>query len=43
MNCPRHPDIKLKKIRLDVYGCKAYKKAWLIHRLSEDYTVPNKR
>jgi len=40
MNCPKHPDVKLMKVRLDVYGCRECGKVWLIHRLPEDYVVP---
>ena len=31
MNCPKHPDTEMEKIRLDVYGCPSCGYQWLIH------------
>ena len=33
MYCPNHPEVKLRKARLDVYWCDKCKKAWLIHKM----------
>lgn len=31
MNCPKHPEIELKKLRLDSYGCPSCGFVWFIH------------
>jgi len=41
MYCPKHPEQKLTKLRLDVYGCPLCEKEWLIHRLSEPFHQSN--
>lgn len=35
--CPRHPNMRITQIRLDVWGCPECGRAWLIHKLSEKY------
>ncbi len=46
MNCPRHPETKMEKIRLDVYGCSDCGYSWLIRgypkeKASEDAEISN--
>ena len=31
MNCPKHPETEMEKVRLDNYGCQKCGYQWLIH------------
>jgi len=39
MNCPKHPDQRLKQLRPDGFGCPVCGREWLIHRLSRKYPI----
>jgi len=48
MNCPKHNEVELEKMYVDVYWCEECQRAWLIHKLSsyktrlEAFGVPPK-